>query len=246
MKKGTLFLSGKTEVVYQGVDTSLFRPSHNGEANVLRKELGLDAVAPLVGMVGRFDPQKGHKIFLEAAALVLERRPGVRFVVVGGVLFADVFPFYNDYHSEVMQCHHRLGLEGKVLFLSHRTDMPEVMRGLDLLVLPSTREGFGLVVLEALSSGVPVVASDSAGAAEVIRDIPSVGIATCGDPESFAREILKALDAGRGVPGRAAFSEGAAGKKLPGLEGLDWDTSARKMEKVYTAVGCPEPELRSL
>jgi glycosyltransferase involved in cell wall biosynthesis len=231
----TLFLSGKLEVVYQGVDTSLFHPSRTGDENILRAELGLDRDTPLVGMVGRYDPQKGHKVFLEAAARVVQQRPEVRFVVVGGVLFSDVFPFYKEYHDDVMQCHRRLDLGESVRFLSHRDDIPEVMRSLDLFVLPSIQEGFGLVVLEALASGLPVVVSEAAGAVEVIGDLPSVYVAETGNPESFAKKILQGLGKADGQPDARA-RQLDSGAVHSDLTRFDWAEYSNKIEMIYATV----------
>ncbi|HEY6192859.1 MAG TPA: glycosyltransferase family 4 protein [Bacteroidota bacterium] len=231
----TLFLSGRMEVVYQGVDTSEFRPSRNGERDLLRGELALSGATRLVGMVGRFDPQKGHIVFLEAAAQVIQRRRDVRFVVIGGALFSDVFPFYKQYQNEVMECHRRLDLGAHVTFLPQRDDIPEVMRSLDLYVLPSTQEGFGLVVLEALASAVPVVVSDAAGAVEVVGTIPSVYVAETGNPGSFAEKILHALDdieRREGVPTGGSSIPAVS----PDITALDWGGYADKMETFYAIV----------
>lgn len=235
MRGRTFFLSRKIEVIHQGVDSSVFRPSRNGDTDILRAELGLDRATPLVGMVGRYDPQKGHKIFLEAASVVLRERPDVRFVVIGGVLFSDVFPFYKDYYKDVMKCHNRLGLEGRVYFISHREDMPEVMRSLDIFVLPSIQEGFGLVLLEALASGVPVVASESAGAVEVVRDLPAVYLAETGNPGSFADKIFRALEA---IEHRKRMPSAQAPLNFatPLREKLDWGACVKKMEGLYATV----------
>ncbi len=234
LRRRTFLLSSKIDVVRQGVDLTVFRPSRKGEGSILRRQLGLKDDVCLVGMAGRFDPQKGHTIFLEAAAVVLRTRPDTKFVVIGGLLFAEVFPFYREYYADVMACHRRLGLEESVFFLDHRDDMPEVMRSLDVFVLPSTQEGFGLVVLEALASGVPVVLSKSAGAAEVVQDIPTVFFAEHGNSESFAGAILSAFDASDsrgesvGISARDALVQRS-------LKKLEWEGPARRMEEIYQA-----------
>ena len=174
VKRKTFFLSHKIGTIYMGVDAELFRPMRNGEVNLLRHELGLDPEMKLVGMVGRYDPSKGHKIFLQAASIISRSRRDVKFIVIGGLLFADVFPLFESYRQEVMEFCHRAGLGGDVVFLPHREDMPEVIRSLDVFVLPSINEGFGLVVLEAIASGVPVVASRGVGALEPVGDLESV------------------------------------------------------------------------
>src|SRR5258706_7152374 len=148
VQRRTLFLSDKIETVYNGVDVSSFTPQQKGERNIVREELKLDPRCRLVGMVGRFDPAKGHMVFVRAAARVLEQRDDVRFVIVGGLLNADAIPSLRQYYENVLREHQQLGLGDRLQFLGHRNEMPEIMRSLDLLVCPSLSEGFGLAVLE--------------------------------------------------------------------------------------------------
>ncbi len=227
MKRRTIFLAHKIETKYQGVNTELFRPRREGEVDVLRAELGIPQDVKLIGMVGRFDPVKGHMVFLHAAARILTQRQDVRFVVIGGMLFADVFPSFRTYHDEVMHCHSKLGLDKKVFFLPHRDDMPAVMRSFDVLVCPSINEGFSLVIVEAVASGIPVVASKTAGAVEVVQNVESVHIAETGDPDSFAQHITEAL----GMKSAAEVSPSASAV----LKGLTWRGYAENMERVYAS-----------
>jgi glycosyltransferase involved in cell wall biosynthesis len=227
--KKTFFLSHKISTLYQGVDTSVFKPLHNGEVNVLKRELGVSAEVNLVGMVGRYDPAKGHKIFLEAASLVLQEDHNVKFVAVGGLLFADVFPFFKNYYDEVLEYARRLGVERHVVFLPHRNDIPEVMRSLDVLVLPSVNEGFGLVVLEALASSVPVVTSPAVGALELVGDSTCVFRAASGEATSFARHILSAVEFVRKNPHRCTERER--------ISQFSWETSSQQYEQVYEMIG---------
>jgi glycosyltransferase involved in cell wall biosynthesis len=160
-------LADKTDVVHPGVDTGEFRPLAPGERNLLREEFGVSTEVKLVGMFARFDPAKGHLTFLDAAALVLRKRKDVCFVVVGGVLSADTVTSHRTYHDAVMHRCDVLGLTGSVRFLGHREDAASLMRCCDVIAIPSIREGFGLTAVEAVASGVPVIASDAIGAGEL-------------------------------------------------------------------------------
>ena len=234
LARRTFFLSKKIETVYNGVDASLFRTLQDGERNVLREELNLDPHTRLVGMVGRFDPAKGHPIFLNAAACVLETRSDVAFVIIGGLLNADAIPPFRQYYREVMLAHERLGLGDRVRFLEHRDDMPDVMRSLDLLVCPSVSEGFGLVILEGLASGIPVVVSRAVGALEVVRDAPGVHVAEIADPHSFADRIAETLDASAAevvVPIRKSADRI--------LLKCSWHEYARRIERLYASLETP-------
>lgn len=238
LERSTLFLSRKMVTVYHGVDLDLFHPRQNGAERPLRRELGLAPGVRLVGMVGRFDPPKGHEVFLDAASRLVHTRPDTTFVVIGGVLFGDVFPLFKSYEEKVCRRAEQLDLHESVRFLAHREDMPEVMRSLDVLVLPSLREGFGLVVLEALASGIPVVASRNAGAMEIVKNWPGVFEAEPGNPDSFAREIGIALD--------LVVSGGVRIGIQPDLMPYTWDASSRKLEAMYDEVACVHPDRRAI
>jgi glycosyltransferase involved in cell wall biosynthesis len=224
----TLFLSQRVETLYQGVDADQFRPSRNGEAKKLRDELRVEPGTKLVGMVGRFDPSKGHKIFLRAAASVLQKRKDVKFVIVGGLLNEDVIPSLRKYQDSVIHFAEELDLGNHLSFLSHGDDIPDVIRSLDVLVCPSVSEGFGLTVLEGVASGVPVVVSRSTGALEVVDGMDSVFVAETGDPLSFAARIHDAFEP-RKKPTSASPPTGRPGK----LKDLSWHDYAKRVEKIY-------------
>ena len=194
LRRRVLFLNNKMTVVHNGVDTSVFRPSEKGERDLLREELRETASTRIVGMVARFDPVKGHETFLASAEIILRRRPDVKFVVIGGVLMSDALPAWKVYYEKIMQLYEQSGLGHSVRFLDHREKIHDFMRNLDVLVCPSTREAFGLVVPEALASGVPVVVSGGVGALEAVKDQAGVYKAEAGDAESFARGVEHALD----------------------------------------------------
>jgi glycosyltransferase involved in cell wall biosynthesis len=141
-------------IVPDGFDLQALVPGRS--ASEVRAALGVGD-APLVGMVGRISPIKGHQVFLDAAAQLAEAWPEVRFVIVGGAL-----PAYAPLHAALQAQASAGPLAGRVLFTGElpRAGVIELMPALDVLVMPTvTMEGFGLVALEAMASGVPVVAT---------------------------------------------------------------------------------------
>ena len=230
----TLFLKKRVRTVYCGVDAALFRPRKHEESDVLRRELGVGPGVKLVGMIARFEPTKGHRIFLEAAA-ALKTHSEIRFVAVGGVLFASVFPFFAECYNDVMRLRALMGLEDRVIVLPHRNDIPDVIRSLDVVVCPSLCEGFGLVVLEALQSGVPVVASRAVGALEVVDGKPGVFVCETGNQVSLAEQIIAALDYRRrqsSVLGVRQFADSLR----EGIRDLTWERFARNYESIYEKI----------
>ncbi len=219
VQQKTMMLGRKVEVVEPGVDSAVFHPPAAGEPNRLRSGLGLPEWAKLVGMAARFEPGKGHMVFLRAAAQVARLRRDVVFLVIGAAINADMIPSLRAYQESVVAECARLGLTDRVRFLGYRGDMPEVLRSLDLVVVPSEQEGFGLIILESLASGVPVVISPAVGAWERVRDFPGVATARTGDAESFSDAMVNSLAGQRPAAGLAST--------------MTWRAAAERFEILY-------------
>ncbi len=191
----TVLLSRKFDTVYYGIDTSMFTPRVNGDVNSFRSSFNLEEGKQLVGMVARFDTWKGHKTFLSAVVSVLKQRSDVQFVVVGGLLNPASVPDLQLYYNDVMNYRKELGLEEKIPFIDHQSNMPEVLRGLDVLVCPSFREPIPMIVFEAMASGVPVIGADSGGIPEQIENGIDGYLFRTGDASSLEAAMIRCLDA---------------------------------------------------
>ncbi len=120
----------------------------------------------VIGLIGRITPIKGQIYFLKAMAKVLRSFPYAKAWIVGGVS-----PGKDAYMEELEVWTRRLGLSQSVSYLGNRRDIPEIMKSLDCLVMPSVaEESFGRVIVEAQASGVPVVATKVGGVVEIIDD----------------------------------------------------------------------------
>ncbi len=176
--------ANKALMIPNGFDTERFHPDENARA-ALRDELGVGADAPLIGMVARRHPMKGHENFLRAAALVRNVRPDVRFVLAG----RGVTPDDRELRTLVEEG----DLSGKAFLVGQRSDMPAVFAALDLLCLPSSYgEGFPNVLGEALSCGVPCVATDVGDSQAVMGECGR--IVKPGNPATLAGAMLEILD----------------------------------------------------
>ena len=139
---------------------------------------------PVVGMVSVLRSWKGHSDFLRAAALLKAQGFNAAFVIVGG----GQSPAWIESQIESM------GLGDCVHLVGHREDVPEVLRGLDVLVIPSTRhEGIPQIGLQALACATPVVGSDVGGIPEVIRHHETGRIFAVGDHVALASMIRETL-----------------------------------------------------
>jgi glycosyltransferase involved in cell wall biosynthesis len=138
---------------------------------------------PLIARVSRLVPEKGVDVFLRAAAIVAARAPEVRFLVIGdGPLREELRGLADD-----------LSLTDRVSFLGHRPDARRVIARLSMLVVSSITDGAPLVNLEAMSAGVPVVASACGGIPDQIRDGADGLLVEPGDPHMLAAAMLRVL-----------------------------------------------------
>jgi glycosyltransferase involved in cell wall biosynthesis len=168
----------KVVVVPNAVDISA---STAGQISDVRAELGLPAGTRLVAMVGRLDPEKDWRTFLAAADLV-QRQADCAFLVIGSG--AEEQQLRDDVG--------RLGLE-RVFFLGYRHDVQALLRQIDVFVLTSRREPFGIVLLEAMLAGCPIVATRSGGPESIIADDVNGLLADVGDAPAIARQVVSLL-----------------------------------------------------
>jgi len=139
-----------------GVDTQLFCPGPRGG---LRASLGLAEEAPLIGMVGRMSPEKGPEVFVRASLLLHSLRPEAHMVMVGdGPMEAQVRRMLSEY-----------GIHEHVHLLGLRDDMPSLYRELDVLVSSSHSEAMPLALMEAMATGLPVVATRVGGVPDMVE-----------------------------------------------------------------------------
>ncbi len=148
-------------VIPNGIDLEKFCASGERRDRI-RRELGVDSAHLLVGLVGRYHPQKGHKHFLEVAAQIAHTCPQSRFVLAGlGV---------DEANKGLVREVERLGLQERVWMLGERFDIPVIMAGLDLYVSTSLGEGWPNVIGEAMASEVTCVVTDVGDSACVVGD----------------------------------------------------------------------------
>jgi len=138
---------------------------------------------PLVGMVGRLSWKKGYEFALEAADLLRQRIPGLRFDIVGD----------GELREELATRATRMGLGSTVRFLGQRRDVPELMRTFECFVLSSVIEGMPNALLEAMALGRPVVTTSAGGSAEVVVDGDSGLVVQPGDGPAHAAAVERVL-----------------------------------------------------
>ena len=175
--------------VPNGVETDRFTP---GDGSRVRRDLGVAAGQSLVGIVCRLDAWKGVDDFLEAVAQVAVADQEAACAVIGGPIIGQ------ESYEDVLKTRAReLGVGTRVRFTGWRygpADMPDVHRALDVLVLASREpEPFGLVLLEAMATGKPVVATAHGGPLDIVEDGRTGDLVPPRDPTAMARAIIALL-----------------------------------------------------
>jgi glycosyltransferase involved in cell wall biosynthesis len=151
----------KLTVLGNGIDLARFRPDESGSLRqAVREELGFDDGEVVVGLVGRLVAEKGYREVFAAAALLKDRVPSVRFVVVGPEEHAKA----DAISEQELQDARASG----VRLLGQRTDVERLYAGMDLYVLASYREGFPRSAMEAAACGLPVIATDIRGCRQAV------------------------------------------------------------------------------
>jgi glycosyltransferase involved in cell wall biosynthesis len=174
----------RIRVVLNGAPLEEFRPPPDDRVQAERARLGLRPDEPVVGTVGRLDGQKGVTYFLKAAALVLRRRPDVRFVIAGD----------GHLEAELQEEARALGIADRTLFTGFREDVPLMQSLLDVQVFPSLWEGTPLTVFEAMAMGRPIVSTAVDGLAEVLRHGETALLVPPRDAEGLATGVLELLE----------------------------------------------------
>ncbi len=172
----------RIEVVYNGLDQRLFPWPPDGSA--VREKLGLRPDQPVIGTVAHLSAHKGHVYLLQAMARLMGRLDDICCLLIGE----------GKDEARLRTMVSRLGLDRHVRFLGYRHDGVELIKALDVAVLPSLREGLGIVLIEAGLLGKPAVASDIDGINEVIVDGETGVLVPPADADALAVAIETLLE----------------------------------------------------
>jgi glycosyltransferase involved in cell wall biosynthesis len=178
----------KSVTILNAVDLGAFNPQASDES--FRRQLGVPSDRVVVGMVGRIGLGKGHVHFIDAAIRLLRGGANVQFVIVGDAQIPEESARLEMLCRRVKDAQ----AEDRIRFLGFRQDMPQVMRGLDILVLASDAEPCGRVLFEAMASGRAIVATNSGGTPEIVRDGSEGLLVPPRDPDALAAAIRKVIE----------------------------------------------------
>lgn len=197
----------KYRTLPNSVDTSLFNPRHRSAE--FRKSLGFEPEDFLMGIVGRIDRQKGQYELIRAFSPLAFKNPKIHLLIVGEPTRGE--KKQQAYYEKLLDQVNQSNLKSRIHFYGFNKNPHFLLSNLDLFILPSHRETFGYVVIEAMASGTPVLATNSGGVPEILeygqlgnlfqpRSIPDLKeklekVLT--KPEEQKEKALKALEKAR-------------------------------------------------
>ncbi len=176
----------KIQVIYACFDMENFFKIPDSSRSELRKEWHLSQDDIAIGLVGQILPHKGHKEFIEAAAMVVKSCPNTKFFVVGD----DAISINKEFLPSLQKLLDNLNLNKRFIFCGFRPDIPNIMSALDILTVPSWKEPFGRVVVEGLAARITVVASNTGGIPEIIQSEEDGILLPPRNPEALAQALI--------------------------------------------------------
>ena len=204
--------------IRNGLDLSQFDTAFDGDA--VRADLGLGASEHVAVLVGQVSGRKGHIFALKTVAEIRKRIPDYRLVFVGE----------GEIEEDLRQEAERLGLTDEVIWAGFRRDVPAILASVDLLILPSEDECLPFVILEAMGSRLPVVATDVGGISEQVEDGVTGRLIRPRDAAGLAEAIIDVLN--RPDRGR---SLGEAGRRKLEAE-FSIEASVGRVPEIYSDV----------
>lgn len=175
------FPAERVHVIPNGVDTTRFAPLDS--VSGLREELSLGLTAPIVGILAALRPEKNHELFLECALRVRRQIGDAQYVVIGD----------GPRRGDLEQLASQLGIAESVHFLGNRSDVPSVLAEIDVLALTSHNEANPVSILEGMSVGKPVVATDVGSVHETVADGQTGYLVPAGDVDRLADRLVELL-----------------------------------------------------
>lgn len=211
----------KIRRICNGVDTAVFHPAQEGKTYIQDCPFSRPGPWILVGTVGRMHGVKDQMNLVRAFLRLLAARPDVRDRV--RLVLVGEGPLRQEAASVLREA----GAADLAWLPGERSDVPDILRGLDIFVLPSQAEGISNVILEAMATGLPVLATDVGGNPELVVDGTTGRLVEAGNPEAMARVLEEYLD----NPGQIQ-SHGEQGLRRV-VDGFSLDSMVSQYMAVY-------------
>lgn len=219
MVRGRSIPESKIKIIHNGIWTDQFRKSDQHAITKKRAELHIPDDFRIVGVVSRLRKEKGVEYFIKAMPLILKKYPKSIFLIAGEG------PLREKLEAQARE----LGINGNIRFLGFRTDVVDILSIMDVTVIPSLTEGFGVALLEAMSVGTPIVATEVGGMREIARDAETVLFVPPGNTEELAQKVLHLMET-------PEYAAGLARKAQEASKAFSIEANARALMELYRAV----------
>jgi glycosyltransferase involved in cell wall biosynthesis len=181
LAKNLKIAEDRVAVISNGVDTTRFAP--RAAVAEVRRELGIGAADPVIGIVAALRPEKNHELFLEMGRRVINKFPSARLLIIGDG------PCRDEIESSIKT----LGIADQTMLLGSRPDIPQLLAAMDVFALTSQIEANPVSILEAMSVGRPIVATNVGSIHEAVADGRTGYLVPAGDADQLAERVLQLL-----------------------------------------------------
>lgn len=178
----------RVKCVYNGVDLDAFHFRKSDRKNV-RASLKIPEDAVVVGIAGRLTWWKGYREFLEMAKKVLSIRPGIWFLAVGGGTIGE-----EKEAGEIMDLAKSFNLGNHLIFTGFQKNLNSFLSAMDIFVYPAYAEAFGLVLIEAMAIGLPVVSTNCDAVPEIVVDKRTGRLIPCMNSAAVTEAVMEMLE----------------------------------------------------
>jgi glycosyltransferase involved in cell wall biosynthesis len=205
----------KSVIIHNGVDVDKFSIGDDNLDCKIKLKKGNDSI--IIGSVGRLHYQKGYEYLIEASVSILKNYPQAKFVLIGDGELRDSLELSAK----------KKGVYNSFVFLGNQMDIPELLKQIDIFVLPSLWEGLPLVLLEAMAAKKPIVATDVNGIMEIIHSEEEGILVPSKNPAALSSAILRLLN------NNELRERMAANGYIKVLREFNLDKMIEKTESVY-------------
>jgi len=174
-------LQNKVSVILNSVDVQRYQGAV--DRIEIRQQLGVPVQSKLIAVVATFKKQKGHHYLIEAVSALIEKHPELHILFIGD----------GELKPDLQEMTRKLGLVDHIHFLGLRKDVPALLGASDFFVLPSLWEGLPMALIEAMATGLPVIATQVSGTKDVMLHLETGLLVQPGDAEQLSQAILQIL-----------------------------------------------------
>jgi glycosyltransferase involved in cell wall biosynthesis len=180
------------EVIHNGIDVNNFLKSY--DTDTVREEFSIKQGESLIGIVGRLDWWKGHEYFIEAFAKANQTISNLKGLIVGNLENKVAVNKNRRYYEKLVGLITKYNLREKIVFTGFRNDIPKLMASFDVVVHASSiPEPFGLVIIEGMAAGKPVIATAAGGVCEIIDHGENGLLVPCKNSDALAKSIVHVI-----------------------------------------------------